>query len=330
MKLFRKKEDESRSKIKILGLFEMSFKRINKKKVLQKEFIGDRYIYDGQKASDLILETLKLDKPCLIARYGTTELSIVEYFLNFKTKNNCKFLTSLKSNIENLSGFFPTTDHLLSRFSCEFIKVIQNVDILGVRFKLYDACFFEQEDYFVEHHSPNAVLVHVHQISPYDIEKPWMQYLQGKKVLVIHPFEETIKSQYKKREKLFKNPDLVLPSFELKTLKAVQSLGDGKSELPFETWFEALEHMQRKIDETDFDIALIGAGAYGIFLGDYIKRKGKKAIHVGGALQLLFGIRGRRWDKSDVISKLYNEYWVLPSQTETPRGSNKVEGACYW
>lgn len=43
------------------------------------------------------------------------------------------------------------------------------------------------------------------------------------KVLVIHPFEDTIKSQYQKREKLFPGTD-ILPEFELKTLKAVREI----------------------------------------------------------------------------------------------------------
>lgn len=333
MRLFYKEEDGNKVKLTILGFIKLRYKKSkthSKKQILPKEFIDNRYIYDGQAASDVILETLTANKPCLIARYGTTELSIVEYFEKFRGRNNCSFTTTLKNNIADLSGFFPTTDNLLSRFSCEFIKVIQNVDVLGVRFKLYDAGYFEQEEYFIEKYSKNAELIHLHQITPYNVEQPWMQYLKGKKVLVIHPFEDTIKTQYQKREKLFKNADLFLPEFELKTIKAVQSLADAKSDLSFETWFDALKHMYNQIDNVDFDIALIGAGAYGIFLGDYIKRKGKQAVHVGGALQLCFGIRGKRWDSSDTISKLYNEHWVIASENEKPKGLDKVEEGCYW
>ena len=54
------------------------------------------------------------------------------------------------------------------------------------------------------------------------------EFLRGKKVLVIHPFAETIQHQYEqKRTLLFKNPD-VLPEFQLETIKAVQSLGGQK------------------------------------------------------------------------------------------------------
>lgn len=331
MKLFYREEDGVKVKLTILDAIKITYKKAkthSDNQILPKEFVGNRYIYDDQAASDIILDVLKTNKPCLIARYGTTELSVAEYFEKYRGRNNCAFTKLLKENIANLSGFFPSTDNLLSRFCCEFLDVIKNVDILGIRFKVYDACFFSQEEYFIENYSTEAKLIHVHQITPFGVKNPWMQYLKGKKVLVIHPFEDTIKEQYQKREKLFANPDLFLPEFELKTIKAVQSLADAKSDLPFETWFDALKYMYKQIDEVDFDIALIGAGAYGIFLGDYIKRKGKQAVHIGGALQLCFGIRGKRWDSSDVISKLYNEHWVLAS--EKPKGSNKVEEGCYW
>ena len=51
---------------------------------------------------------------------------------------------------------------------------------------------------------------------------------------------------------------------------------------------------------------------------------------MGGATQLLFGIMGSRWDTDPFISKLYNEYWVRPDQSETPKNADVVENGCYW
>ena len=176
-------------------------------------------------------------------------------------------------------------------------------------------------------------------LEPYHAKHPWSRVLKGKKVLVIHPFAETIQHQYEqKRTLLFKNPD-VLPEFQLETIKAVQSLG-GQS--PFNTWFDALEYMKDEIDKRDYDIALIGCGAYGFPLAAHVKRTGKKAVHLGGALQLLFGIKGKRWInpyygkvflpflKENYYNNLMNEFWVYPSESERPSNAANVEGACYW
>ena len=77
-------------------------------------------------------------------------------------------------------------------------------------------------------------------------------------------------------------------------LKAVQTAGGNQTE--FKDWFEALEYMEQEIDKIDYDIVLLGCGAYGFPLAAHCKRMGKQAIHLGGVLQLLFGIKGKRWE----------------------------------
>ncbi len=84
------------------------------------------------------------------------------------------------------------------------------------------------------------------------------------------------------------------------------------------------------ISRTDFDIAILGCGAYGFPLAAEIKRMNKQAIHLGGATQIWFGIKGKRWDKELPIRNLYNDYWVKPSEDEKPKYASGVEGGCYW
>ena len=117
------------------------------------------------------------------------------------------------------------------------------------------------------------------------------------------------------------------------TLMPVQSAGDTAIDLSYANWFEALDYTCSQIQKLDFDIALIGAGAYGFFLGRFCKQMGKQAIHMGGALQLLFGIKGLRWEKQyppEFGQSLFNEHWVYPAQNECPAGAEKIENGCYW
>ena len=113
-----------------------------------------------------------------------------------------------------------------------------------------------------------------------------------------------------------------------KVIKAIQSVAG--EECNFENWFQALNHMKEQIDNIDFDIAIIGCGAYGFPLAAHVKRIGKQAIHMGGSTQLLFGIKGKRWEKHEFISSLFNENWVYPRLDETPKGYKRVEDGCYW
>jgi hypothetical protein len=98
----------------------------------------------------------------------------------------------------------------------------------------------------------------------------------------------------------------------------------------YKDWFEALEFMKNAMDAVDYDVAIIGCGAYGFPLAAHAKRQGKLAVHLGGATQILFGIKGRRWDADPQISRLYNDWWVRPALEDRVAGAERVENACYW
>ena len=57
---------------------------------------------------------------------------------------------------------------------------------------------------------------------------------------------------------------------------------------------------------------------------------GKIGIHLGGAIQILFGIKGGRWDKHEIISTFYNESWVRPDGNEVPKYAHLIENNCFW
>ena len=66
--------------------------------------------------------------------------------------------------------------------------------------------------------------------------------------------------------------------------------------------------MKEDISKLDFDIALLGCGGYGLPLCNFIhKEMEKSTIYIGGGLQLLFGVMGKRWEKLDFWTKLIQE-----------------------
>ena len=140
--------------------------------------------------------------------------------------------------------------------------------------------------------------------------------------------DDYIVTEYQKRMHLFSN-DKVLPEFELKTLKAIQTIA-GETDDRFETWFDALEYMYQEAMKIDFDIAILGCGAYGLPLAAKLKKAGKQAIHMGGVTQILFGIKGRRWLDNPRTGIVFNDAWTFPRESETPKNCNVVENHCYW
>lgn len=270
----------------------------------------------NKKISQMLLE----DTPFVVGRIGSTEISAI-VDAQGKTLGIKRISNDLLKRMNNWSGFFPSNEEQLIKFSELMLDLLPNVDVLG--------CWNDKmEDYLTKYYMPNTTLVPLKAIEPYYYpDTAWSRNLSGKKVLVIHPFAETIGLQYIKRKKLF--PNGMLPDFELITMKAVQTIA-GERDERFDSWFEALNYMVTEASQVSFDVALIGCGAYGLPLAIRLKQLGKQAIHMGGALQLLFGIKGARWDQNPEINKFYNEAWVRPGTKERPDKCNIVENGCYW
>ena len=295
------------------------YTNITKNKINFKNYAG-KTIYTAQQGNDYIKKMLMEGKPFMAGRLGSSELDVVNSMVGIKVGAFKKINKRKIDVLCQCSGFFPNTADQAQRFANLMLDNCEYVDIIGAWNNI-------MEDYIINNYAPNSILCDLKGLEPYYHINPWSEVLQGKEVLVIHPFEKTIISQFSKRKYLFPNTN-ILPEFNLKTIKAVQTIAGEKSE--FKDWFEALDYMYKKALDTDFDLAIIGCGAYGFPLAAMLKRAGKKTIHLGGATQLLFGIKGNRWDDNPTISKLYNDYWVRPDITEVPKQSNMVEGACYW
>ncbi len=284
----------------------------------------NRKLYGNEEGGRLIYDLLNSGKPCMICRYGSVELSILSAAAAYPNINSSLLKKRIsRGEIYKNAGFFPEGIEYILKYRDIMINASACADYIGV-------WFLPMEDFVIKHYAnENIKLGLLTSLEPWYTEPfHWTAALEGKKVLVIHPFAETIMKQYKNREKLFDDSG-ILPQFELRTLKAVQTVAGMKDER-FATWFAALEWMYQEALKIDFDIAIIGCGAYGFPLAAKIKSAGKQAIHMGGSTQILFGIKGKRWDELPAISKYYNAWWVRPSENEKPRNAVIVENGCYW
>jgi hypothetical protein len=310
-----------------------------------KEFLPPLCNIDRKEVNYQIYNLLSQNRPSMISRFGTVELNCINNYLCVQNKNKIRgaveFITDNTHTpwwntdhfkyLELNAGVFPASIETSEEFSRIYLEDIPLIDVLG-SFQYY------------EKYMPLSDKVYKAQLEtlyPFFVENPWTKILEGLNVLVVHPFEDTIKKQYLNRDKLFNNID-ILPSFNLLTFKAVQSSANNQTN--FKNWFEALEFMKNKIEGIDFDIALLGCGAYGLPLAAHVKRLGKKSVHLGGGLQLLFGIKGKRWESqykdsweyrpgmsiSTNYNKLFNDYWTRPSEDERPEKLEKIENGCYW
>lgn len=66
-------------------------------------------------------------------------------------------------------------------------------------------------------------------------------------------------------------------------------------------------------------------------LAHHVKKIGKSSIYAGAYVQVMFGIKGKRWDiEGNPHRSYWNEYWKYPEPEEVPKSADKVESGCYW
>lgn len=291
--------------------------------------------YVGGRGNDFIREAITTNHNGLcVAKFGTVELTNLLAFMaqshRFKQAQEIWYFVrgyqelfpvdTFVSLCHN-AGFFPNDISLGDRWMKLVLDDLNEIDVLGS---------YQRRERRLDKELAHAVKIGIQSyLAPYLFEKPWTSALRGKRVLVVSPFTETIAKQYAQREKLFDNPE-ALPEFaELIPLKAVQSIAGTPT--GYSDWFEALESMKAQMSSIDYDVALIGCGAYGMHLAVHAKRMGRIGIHTAGWTQMLFGVYGNRWlNDEPQFKRFINPYWVRPSAEETPENAQSIENGCYW
>ncbi|HAP6784703.1 TPA: hypothetical protein IVM20_002535 [Enterococcus faecium] len=202
-----------------------------------------------------------------------------------------------------------------------FAEDAQQIDILA---------YYQRRERYVNQLIKQAIKININGYnSSFFYENPWTKILENKKVFVISPFVKSIKKQYENnRENLFTDPN-VFPKFAaFYTIEAVQSIAGH--ETPFANWFEALYYMKAEMEKYDFNIALIGCGAYAIHLAARVKKMGKIGLHMAANTQVLFCVYGRRWIDDKRFNNIINQYWIRPNESETITKHKEIENGAYW
>tara|TARA_R110001599_G_scaffold5563_4_gene27888 strand:- start:1277 stop:2077 length:801 start_codon:yes stop_codon:yes gene_type:complete len=148
---------------------------------------------------------------------------------------------------------------------------------------------------------------------PYlEILEVWLMYMKAfkkanKKIGIICGFSDEFEKKYKNIKNIFPNDDI--SNMNLTFIKTPNGCGNEKI-----TYIKTIDDIKHKINNSQkCDIYLIASGAYGLPICNYIKELGSNSLYIGGILQLLFGLKGSRWDNRPELSKYYNKHWSYPN-----------------
>ena len=283
-------------------------------------------VLPGVTSNKFIIHLIEQDKPFSVIRLGLGSETQGTYdFLNGKKQYRSHLLASN-------AGIYWTAKEDLIRYFTMYDGAVKSSDALAIS---NEPRMFKEQLYFVKRHE--LLAIHGRAIEPfyYAYEKitPWTHSLFGKRVLIVNPFVESFKKQMDNGFEIFEKGHMQVfkEGQEFVYYKSFQTAADNHLH---DSWFETFNIMCDDISKIDFDIALLGCGGYGLLLCDFIKRRlGKSAVYVGGSIQLLFGVMGRRWESiqfwQDII-KDNDTKFIRPSQAESLPNSDTIELSCYW
>jgi len=262
--------------------------------------------------------------PFLAGKIGGAELLALEYLdhrLKFAWPKGWSW-RSPATHLYNNAGFFPIQAGPFMRWNQEMRQSIAATDFL---------CAWQNDPFLKKYESAliQSLAPQSYAIPMSLLGRDILPIIASSRWLVISPFVKTMQKQLL-RMKQINDPDGKLEidwDHIMKTCKFVRCPFHSHLETsPFASWEDGLDKLAAEGASMEFDVALIGAGAWSLPLGRRIKQMGKSAIHLGGELQLLFGIQGKRWE----YPSIYNPAWANADPEETPKDKNRVEDGCYW
>ena len=161
----------------------------------------------------------------------------------------------------------------------------------------------------------------------------WMADLSNRTVLVVSPFNESIRHSLILGGRAIwgaRAHGLMPDGMRVKLVKPPVNIGGVRDAAA--GWQGSLQALIAAVDAAGpFDVALLSCGGLGMLLAAHLRATHRSAIYMGGAMQLLFGVRGKRWNSMPAYKEaMANPNWRSPMLSERPPKLNDVENGAYW
>lgn len=241
--------------------------------------------------------------------------------------------TALKFHCLNQNGIYPTNKDFILKFNQDYVAALNELDFYALKGVGTEAAMLRSYKF-------PGQLIDCEDLHPdrspqaFNPQNCYLDSLKNKRVLIVSPIaqllanraEQTIfEGVWEKIQKPWFFPAEIIP---IEIPFAMSKVTRDK----FPTVLDLCDSIEQAIEKENFDVALIGASGLGIPLASRIKRLGKIALSIGSDLQILFGVRGKRWrERQSWHTRYFNDYWIdTPSEYFIPEKDVMVEGGAYW
>jgi hypothetical protein len=285
-----------------------------------------KVIDDCSNTSKQIEKLFQADEPFAIGRMPGNEADVLMQWWR-AGKDIAGVSEGNYLDLETNTGFYAKPqdrDEILTFYCHTLFDSLRECDLLFRLENEYAAAKDPMvEDRYDEIHVWSAVRLH-----------QWIPLLEGKRVLVIGPYQKSIQQQWEKRDQLREGfsegtPSFNFPDFELLTINSHNTV-KGNDPFPHSNWKESFIDLCTQADDLEFDIAILGCGGYSMPLLGHILSTKRSAFCTGSYAQIMFGITGQRWLKHNTMITYRNDAWKTPEESERPKTYRNIEGGCYW
>jgi hypothetical protein len=281
-----------------------------------------KYILNWQckETFDLFTSLMLSDKNIWISRLGGSDTYIYnKYKNNTNTEYDESYITDIQY-IRRLNGYFNKNDDvdILQKSIKLYEESIDNSDfILLCTSQLIEGNYSVISNIFDINTYKCPIMIYHFIEEFYPFFNSFKIWGKNKKILVISPFSESIKYQTSK-DRINNLLKLEFPDCEIITYQTpityntkFESTYFNQTTENYNNWIELAQKMVNEISKINFDIALISAGIYTMHLGNEIKKMNKKAIYIGGMLNVFFNIYGERYKTFNIYQNLNYQIDVL-------------------
>jgi hypothetical protein len=278
------------------------------------------------------IASLLADKqPHFIGRIAGVELKVAYAVLERSSLLTDRDLLELENN----AGIHTTSQESLKEYATRLVHAYEGCSMIAEWPQEGEVFLVTGEGQrFIARRTPSIPKCSALSLEPYYLppgEFSWMSALKGKRVLVLHPFVHTFQRQIQHLLALYPNRSW-FEGCMFHFLRPPVTLAGNHGHLDWKEHEEkCFQQIREHQQDHPFDVALVGAGGYGMLLSHRIHQEFQThVVYIGGALQLFFGVIGKRWFSNKEVMTLMNDQWVRPVKEDQPTDFKRVEKGCYW
>jgi len=273
--------------------------------------------------------------PYAAAKFSISDQYLFYYPIAKKNLSNKRQLLAYEAHLKfhglKQSGVFPVNASFLPRYNEFYAAHLRNIDCIGLHQLQMERELIEYwklESDFISHEEQEP-----DRSCPVLERNCYLFSFAGKRVAIIAPFAEILcqrgttqifEAVWAKTGKKWFHPAALIP---VEFPYAVEHETQNR----FSDVIDLFENVSASLRNLNYDVALIAAGGLGVPFASFVKQQGKIAISLGGHLQVLFGVVGKRWrEREDWRENYFTDAWIDMPKQYRPKTVGVCDQGAYW